>query len=150
MKKVITKVTFTKTVEEVEPPEHGLTANFKNLEDWLLTLCTGEPPKALISTYRFGVFESEDSYLVFLVGLNTYGDFNHSAIKIDFKPVHAYYQLQGNESDHLDRSQVFIKLTNDLKSFTNTAQFNNSFFAKAQLIETDFSGTIWTNEEYHS
>ncbi len=144
---VTTKVTFTESVEEVDPPHHELTTDFKNLEDWLLNLCEGETQKTSISNYRFGVFESKDGYVVFCVGLNTYGDANHSDIKIDFEPVHKYYQLQGIEFKNLNRSQVFNKLTDDLKSFTNTQKFKNSFFARAKFIKTDFSGIIWTNEE---
>jgi len=148
-KVILQEVNITETVEEVEPPENSeLTTNFKSVQEWLVNLCDGEPPKIPISIYSIGVFETEghNSYIVFLVGLNTYGTPDKSSIKIDYAPTHMYYLLPTNEYKHLNQAQVFEKLTVALKNFTATPPFKNSFFAKAQSIKTNFGGTIWTNE----
>jgi hypothetical protein len=143
--KIITEhIHFSKEVDEVTPPPPGLTSNFRSVQEWLFNICNTEKPGKLIATYNFGVFESQDDYTIFLVGLNEYGTEQHSITRIDFEPSSMYFRLPKNEYKDLNREQVLARLTSQLKDFTTTEKFRTSFFMQAQSITTDFKGEIWS------
>jgi hypothetical protein len=133
--------------DEVLPPPPGLTSNFKTLQEWLLNACDMEKPKMQIAIYSFGLFESSNNYTIFMVGLNKYQKGRDSVIRIDYEPSNMYFQLPKNEFYDLNREQVLEKLKRELKDFTNTEKFKNSFFAQADLIKADFErDKIWSKD----
>ena len=140
---VIQHVTIKHTVEEVDPPH--ITSHFKTLQDWLFHICDSRKPKKSIATYRIGLFESPDDYVIFLVGLNTHTKGKNSYItRIGFKPSNMYFQLPKSEYENLSREQLIDQLASQLKDFITTEKFKTSFLAKAESINTDFGGQIWS------
>ena len=128
-----------------EPPPLRLTSRFKTVQEWLFNICDTDKPKKPITTYNFGLFEVEEDYIVFLVGLNTYNREQYSsATRIDFEPSGMYFPLPKSEYKNLKREQVLERLTAQLRNFTKTARFKHSFFAEAKSVTTDFKGEIWT------
>ena len=109
-----------------------------------MNICASEKPQKPIRTYNFGVFEGQDNYIAFLTGINIYEvSQNHTETKIDYTPAEMYFSLPANEYKNLNRQQVFERLTLQLKEFTKSDQFKNSFFQHAESITTDWKGEIW-------
>jgi hypothetical protein len=93
------------------------------LHDWKTSTCDSERPSKPILFYTTELFESTDERVFFLLGLNQYG--NHE--KIDFKPRNMYYLLPAAEYKDLDRTQLDEKLIDQLKDFTQTNNFTDSY-----------------------
>jgi hypothetical protein len=56
-----------------------------------------------------------------------------------------YFKLPENYFKNLNKQQLLDKLTSELKNFTATEKFKNSFFAKAKAIAFESTGqTIWS------
>lgn len=141
----IKEVTLYDIVDDVEPPPPNFTSNFKTLQDWLFTICDDEKPEKSILNYNFGLFESSDDNIIYLVGVNKYDKGDTSHTRIEFEPSNMYFQLPNSEYQNLGRDQILNKLTAQLKAFTNTEKFQNSFLAKANAIILESSGqTIWS------
>ena len=134
-------------VEEImEPPPPGLISKFITVEDWLTNICENNKPKKAIAKYNFGLFEAKDDFTLFLARLNTYEvDKNRSSTRIDFEPKNMYFKLPKSYFKSLTREQLLIKLASDLKAFTKSTKFKNSFFIDANIISFDTNGTtLWT------
>ncbi len=132
-------VVIQQVVEEPEPPPPLWISHFKTLQEWLFKLCDTEKPGDLILTYNFGLFESKDHYTLVLTGSKQYVEFQDS-VTIDFEPTNMYYTLPQSDYKNLKRELVLDRITAQLKKFTKTDKFKNSFFAKAKAITTDFNG----------
>ena len=145
-KTIITDINIEETVDDIEPPPLPLTARFKNLQDWLTNICDHDKPGKHISKLRFGLSESINSYTLFLVGVNHYQiDKTHGATRIEFEPVNMYFGIPPAYYKNLNREQVLAKLSRELKSFTSTKKFKNSFFTKADSVVFDpNSQTLWS------
>jgi len=136
-------------VEEiVEPPPPKLISKFITVEDWLTNICDNNKPKIRIAKYRFGLFESKNDYTLFLAGLNTYKvGKKRSSTQIEFEPKNMYFKLPEGYYKSLTREQLLKKLSSDLKAFTNSTKFKNSFFIDANIVAFDTNGTtLWTKE----
>jgi hypothetical protein len=109
------------------------------LEGWLFNLCDSEAPKKSIIAYNFGLFETEDSYSIYLIGSNEF-DENDSdwATNSDFEPKDKYFQLPAKDFKKLSWQQVLDQIESELKTFSKSAKFRNSFFSKAQAVTTGF------------
>lgn len=126
---------FEVVEEVVEPPPPHLVSKFATMQDWLLNVCEKDTPQKPISKYGVGLFESPNDYTLFLVGLNSYDeDKNRSVTRIEFEPTNMYFKLPGAYYANLSREQLVDKLTSELKSFTITEEFKNSFFTKANIV----------------
>lgn len=137
------------TEDDIGPPPPNLKSEFKTLQDWLVSICNGEKPKKLISTYNIGLSESNNrDYTLDLTGRNAYNEGNnHSSKRIEFTPKHTFYKLPEAYYKSLSREQLIKKLITQLKDFTNTKDFKNSFFTKANAIVFDTNGQkIWSKQ----
>jgi hypothetical protein len=142
----VENVTIVETEDDVDPPPPELTSKFKTLQDWLDNICDSSKPKKSIEKFKFGLFgSSTNDYVLFLVGTNTYKEGEHrSATHIEFEPTHNYLQIPKNEYKNLTQKQFEEKLTSQLKEFTKTSKFQNSFLAKANSIVYEPNGeVIW-------
>jgi hypothetical protein len=143
---IVQEIHYEHEEEGVEPPPLDLIPNFETLENWLHHICDTEQPEKPIATYHFGVFESPEGYSVFLIGRNTYekGQ-NHSISTIDFEPLNMYFKMTKSEFENRTGEQVKEQLITQLKDFTMTDKFRQSFFTKANAIFTEFNGEkIWS------
>jgi hypothetical protein len=134
------EIKIADTVDDIEPPPPKLQQSFKNLQDWLTSICDYERPSRPIAFYATGLFESPDECVIFLLGMNKYG--NHE--KVDFKPKNMYYLIPKVEYKDLDRAQLDEKLIGQLRNFTQTSNFTNSYLAQADCILFRGKTVIWS------
>lgn len=135
----IEHVSIEDTTEDIEPPPPDLKPTFKTMEDWLFNVIDTEKPQKPIANYAIGLFESQNDRILFLIGLNKYGNNE----KVDFKPLNMYLLLSKTEYKDLTREGLLDKLTTQLKDFTKTKKFETSFLAHSNSIM--LSGkTIWS------
>jgi hypothetical protein len=138
-KYVVQHVHLEEIKDDVEPPPLDLKPTFKTVEEWLISICNSEKPKNNISRYSIGLFESKDNYILFLVGMNI----TKNREKVDFRPGNMYFLISDAESKKLEREQFISKMLMQLKSFTKTKKFEDSFLAKSNSIVFD-NTVIWT------
>lgn len=128
---------MTREVFAPPPPNANINSPFSSIGEWLSALCKGEQPQKAIDTYSFGIFESQDEWLLFIVG-EDYSEPNK--IKIGFKPSLMYFRIPEAELKNNTREKLREKIMTQIKRFTETEEFKSSFLAKAFTIE--FSGEI--------
>ncbi|HLK28244.1 MAG TPA: hypothetical protein VKT28_06665 [Puia sp.] len=127
-------------VERLVPPDN-IKSKFKTLKSWLFSICDKDKPDKAIAEYMFNFFESAGKYTLFLVGVNIYEKApSHSVTRIEFQPTDMYYKLRRSEHKNLTREQLQKKLICELKDFTSTEKFRNSFLAKANAIIMESNG----------
>lgn len=137
-------VVFVQSVDVVSPPPPDLTSKFKTLQEWLINMVETEKPGKLIIAYQFGLFESEDEYVIFLIGSKQYNKDQGGVTSINFEPSNMYYPLPESEYKNLTREQAWARIIVQFRNFKKTDKFKNSFFAKAKVITTDLNGEIWS------
>jgi hypothetical protein len=140
-KYIIEHVHIEEVTDVVEPPPPNIKRTFENLHDWLNNICDSEKPQMPIANYSLGIFESTDSRVLYLVGLNKYTNPNHE--KIDFEPQNMYFLLPAEDYRDLTWEQLADKLAEQLRYFTKTQKFTNSYLADAKLIELNGDKVIW-------
>ena len=124
------------------PPGKPIHSPFGTIHAWLSAVCDAEAPKVPISTYSFGVFESPDEWLLFVVGENISQQDQHTSVThIDFKPSFMYFLLPPAEHLGKPRDEVRARLRLELESFIQTETFRSSFLANACNAE-------WNGEEF--
>ncbi len=138
-------VVFTSEEDDPGPPPHGFTSHYKNLKDWLISICENEKPQKRITTYHISLFEGQDDYTLCFTGINTYEVSQyHTTTRIEFAPKDMYFTLPASEYSGLKREQVLKSLTSHLKEFITSDKFRRSFLKDAKSITTDWNGEIWT------
>ncbi|MEX6690832.1 hypothetical protein QTN47_25210 [Danxiaibacter flavus] len=137
---------FKDIEDDIKPPPPNLVSKFKTLQDWLLDICNSNKPKKSIIKFKFELFESANDYTIVLAGVNTYDEGkNRSVTRIEYRPRNMYFKLQETYYVGLDRQQLLDKLTAELKDFSNTEKFRNSFFTKARIVVFETNGqTVWS------
>ena len=142
----VKEAAFYETVDDVELPPLTPTSNFKTLQDWLLDICDSGKPNKAISNYNFGLFESSDDNVIYLVGLNKYENEDTTHTRIEFEPQNMYFSLPKSEYKNLNRTQLINKVTAQLRIFANSEKFKASFLSKANAIIFEPTGqTIWSS-----
>lgn len=136
----IEDVALQETEEVVDPPPPNLTSPYNTIQDWLLALCKTEKPSDPVTTYQFGLFESQDSYTLVLTGSTHYDTDQGGVTRITFAPAAMYFPLPQSKYKNLKREQVLDTITAQLNRFIKSNKFKHSFFAKAKAIVTDFNG----------
>lgn len=137
-------ITITDYSELPDPPFKEQISSFATIADWLDTICNSRKPEKEINTYIFCLFEGRDNNVLSLVGLNTYPYKDSYITKVDFKPTNMYLQLPVNEYSGLNQDNIKRKIYLQLKEFTNTEEFKQSFLSKSNLITAAFGGNIWS------
>lgn len=121
------------------PPPPPPISNFMTLQEWLSKICETEKPDKSVIAYNFGLFETENGYTIYLTGSKEYDEDDEDwVLNDDFKPSLNYYPLPAGEYKSLKWEQVLEKIRVQLKDFTKTNDFKNSFFSKAKAITTGF------------
>jgi hypothetical protein len=141
-KYIIEHIHIEEIVDDVEPPPPNIKPTFDSLHAWLIDICDSEKPQMPIADYRPGVFESRDSRVLFLAGLNKYTNPNHE--KIDFEPQNMYFLLPTEEYRDLTWEQLAEKLAEQVRNFTKTQEFTNSYLADAKSIVLNGNKVIWS------
>jgi hypothetical protein len=142
-KHVVEHILSSIEIDDAEPPPPHFVSPYNTIEEWLFNVCDKEKPAIPIATYSFGLFEGANEYVLCLTGVNSYQlSKEREQIRIDFAPADMYYPLRQSEYKNLNREQVLERLTSELKAFTTTDKFRQSFFSQAESIRTDWNGDI--------
>ena len=142
-KVIMQDIHFESVENDIEPPPPYFTSKFKTLQDWLLNICDNDKSQKSIAKYKLGLFESANDYTLFLVGVNTYDeDKNRSVTHIEFEPTNMYFKIPQTYYENLNREQLLVKLTSQLKDFAKTEKFKTSFFTKANIVVFETNGQI--------
>lgn len=137
---VIEQVSFTQEEDDVPPPPPELASRFASVQEWLIHMIGTEQPDSSVTTYQFDLFQSGSSYTVSLVGLIAFSSGTREVKRIHFQPSQMYYPLPESDYKGLSWQEANDKLTVQLKEFTRTGRFQNSFLAQARAITTGYNG----------
>lgn len=96
-----------------------------------------------MTEYNFKLFESTNNYIISIAGVEKSENHQSSLSTIVFKPNNMFFQLPMKEYDKVNPDEVVKKLTSQIKDFTKTEKFKNSFLTKAECITSSFSGELW-------
>lgn len=138
----VRKVTLTEIEDDIEPPPPDLKTDFKSVQEWLFAVCDGGKPDKSIKFFNLGLFESSDGNTLYLAGINKYEDGHTTHTLIEFEPSNMYCSLSQDWYGGLSREQLLIRLTDELKAFTQSEKFLNSFLASADAIVFKSNGQI--------
>jgi hypothetical protein len=142
---IVEEVHLEDIEDDMQPPPTDLTSKFKTVHDWLRNVCQNDKPKKPIAKYKFGLFESANSYTVVLVGVNEYKSKNTTTTRIQFQPKYMYFKLPEDVYKNLKRDQLIDKLSSELKTFASTPTFKSSFFTNANIVVFETNGQlIWS------
>jgi len=131
-------------VERVIFPLPGLFKSpFNTLQEWLLELCNDEPDTNSVAEYCLLYHSQSEQSIVGFVGhsYSTVGDV--VTRKISFTPKHMFFPLPKREYRKLSYKDASEKFYKELKQFTKSGDFHNSFMSKNIPVNTNFGGQIW-------
>jgi len=140
---------FIEEEEDIDSPPSDLKSNFISIEEWLGSICDEDSPQKPIDEYRIGLFESEQSYTLTLVGFNSYEKDKYTTLNlVEFEPTNMYFPLPENYFRDSSRDQLLEKLIGELKGFTSTEKFKASFLSKGNVGVFETTGEIiWSNTD---
>jgi hypothetical protein len=140
---IIQHVDIVETEEDIGPPDFEVKLTFHSLQEWLLSICIAERPQKATAIISMGVFESTDERILFLIGINRYGNHNEIHNKIEFTPQSTYFLLPKEYYNGLTRDQLNEKLAKQLSDFTKTQEFQHSLLSESNCIQLN-GKEIWT------
>ena len=142
-KYIVQEVHLEETVDDVMPPAPEQISVFNTTEEWLINICDSSKPKKSIQVFEFGLFESNNEHILFLVGKNTYRKSETvSRIRIEFEPTNNSFKLPESEYKGLTRLAVMDRLTKELQAFAKTEKFKQSFLGKADKVVFSWNGQV--------
>jgi hypothetical protein len=129
-------------------PTH-IKSKSKTIQEWLTSICHGKTPNTMISEFDvdLSLRQPSNEYIVCIYGVNPNLDEKRQAhTHIDFKPSNMYFKYPKKKYKDFTYKQMQDELTAQVKDFTMTEQFRNSFLSKSN-IRLGFSGEpIWLKE----
>jgi hypothetical protein len=136
----LTEVTVEEADRVPEPPPPSFScSNTVTLQEWFFKLCNTEKPKKDTAAYKFGFFETDSCYAVYLISPKDIEKEIHvSAIQNDDEQSIEYYPIAKNEYKDLEWKQVLNKMKAQLAEFTKTEKFKNPSLAKANAVIINF------------
>ncbi len=137
--------THTVQMDIPDPPPLAFASPFKSIEEWLIHICKTNNPQVNIEDCMFVIMFLSWGNVLSVEGYNKIEIDNHTtAHRIVFKPsLNKNFALPNEEFGSLSQKQLRERVINELKQFTNTDTFQNSFLPKATIIRMDFGDRIW-------
>lgn len=104
--------------------------------DWLDQILKIENPSAEIQAFYFGIFETEDGYVTYLVGSNEFDEDDEDwACNSDFEPNDKYLILGQNG---VDWELILFEVKKYIEDYMQSPNFKNSFLDKSKAIAMGF------------
>lgn len=143
--KITVHVEITEEEDDLDPPDPDLESAFNDIDEWLVDMCKNDLPQNEIAKFNFGVFESVDHYTLYLTGVNSYKEGNHTKTTIEFLPTHCYFRIPTAFHEHQGREETIKNIKTDLDNFAQSECFQNSFFRSAEIVQFETTGeVIWS------
>ncbi len=135
-KTIVENVTITTTEDDPGPPPSSvIDSKLITLKQWFFKLCD-EPKSAETNfSYKFDLWKTGNVYqigLIDLKGLSKNMQQYYAAKNI--KPYGKYYTIPKIDYKNPDRKQVLAKIKSQLKEYSHTKKFKQSFLSKADTI----------------
>lgn len=109
----------------------------EQLTDWMIRLAEFETPPDDIIAFNFGLFETESGYSIYLIGSKTFASDNDDwATEVDYEPADKYLQINPEETDGLDWTQIIEKTKDAIGIFVASSHFKTSILQNANAITT--------------
>ncbi len=107
--------------------------------NWISKIGQDSKPGKNIIAINFGIFQTEHSYSIYLIGSTEY-DIEDSdwACNEDFVPQDKYFELTKNETKGSDWTKIEELVSNLLKNYTVSDNFKNSFLINIENITCGF------------
>ncbi|RDV15471.1 hypothetical protein DXT99_08220 [Pontibacter diazotrophicus] len=110
-----------------------------NFTNWLDRINKTESVSDSIVAFNFGLFETERSYTIYLIGSETFDeDDDDWATNVDFEPEEKYFELEPSTVNGKDWESVLEVSEGLISEYVNSENFNNSIFKNAEAITTGF------------
>lgn len=140
----VVEITFTDIVEEDDPfdppppPSPGEGNRFDNVREWLSYLCNTFKPTERIVAYYFTIDQFPGGYTVLFTCNWKFDPADKEWIYYVDNELQDSHVLPAAEYKDLNREEALKKFVAELKAFSETEQFKQSFFANAKAVATGF------------
>lgn len=112
---------------------------FRDVRGWLSYLCSDFQPEERVVAYYFGLNEfSPGKYSVVFIGSLKFDPADKEWPFCVDDDIQDSYTLPAAQYKDLSREEVLKKFVAELKAFSETEQFKQSFFEKAKAVATGF------------
>lgn len=137
--------THTVQMDIPDAPPLAFKSPFKTIEEWLVHICKTNDPQENIADCMFVFMFLSWGNVLSVDGYNEVKIDNHTtARRIVFKPIsNKNFALPNDEFGNLSQEQLRERVINELKNFTSTITFQNSFLSKATKVRTNSNDIIW-------
>jgi len=137
--------THTVQMDIPDPPPLAFTSPFKTIEEWLVHICQTNDSQIIIEDCMFDIMSLSWGNVLSLEGYSNVEIDNHTtAHRIVFKPIsNKNFALPNEEFGSMSQEKLKERVINELKYFTRTIIFQNSFLSKATKIRTNLNDIIW-------
>ncbi len=139
-KMVIKSATFTTTQDDPGPPPASvLDSKPVTLKQWFFKLCDEHDVGGTNLSYKFDFWETSGVYQIGLIKLSKFGkDVRQNYEAENIKPNGKFYAILKSDYKDLKWKQILDKIKSQLKEYSQTEKFKQSYFAKAKSISIKF------------
>ncbi len=143
----VKQATVKTSINIITPPTPGFKTRFNSISDWLTAIVNGNQPQKHIAQYNIALFEVPGAYNLSLTGVNTYNEgISLQSTRIDYTPREMYCDLPPTYYQSLSHEQLLAKIVAEIKRFTGSLTFTNSFLAQGNLVLESSGEVIWAKK----
>lgn len=111
----------------------------EKFENWLKRINKEENINPSIIGFYFGLFKSEDSYIMYLTGSKSFSKENEDwAAETNFEPKSKYFDLGKKFSKNKEWEEILKYSENLINNYIHSEKFQTSILSKAIAIATGF------------
>ncbi|HEX2847288.1 MAG TPA: hypothetical protein VHN59_12120 [Chitinophagaceae bacterium] len=141
--KEIWEVTITEIIEDPDmvepPPPSDRDDRFDGTREWLSFLCNAIQPTERVIACFFSIHQLNNGrYSVLFTGNWKFDPADMEWVFYADDKVQDSYLLPDSEYEDLNREDTLKKFAGQLKTFSKTEQFKQSFFEKLKAVATGF------------
>ena len=109
----------------------------KNIEDWLVEFNNKEIIPKNIEALNFGLFESENNFILYLIGSENYDENDDDwATEVDYEPKNKYLTLVNSKNQGWE--EILKEVEISILEVLTSNNFQNSIFEKIKNITIGF------------
>lgn len=107
------------------------------IENWIKEINRTETIPGNITALNFGLFESENNYILYLIGAQNYDEADDDwATEVDYEPKDKYLKLSNSKDK--DWNEILNDVINVINEVLNSEGFQNSIIGKVKNITIGF------------